>query len=118
MLRMAGRFSSGASRAPGSTAEKRRFPEPDVNSRARALDVAGGYALLAALLAGLAVLAAGCGGEAAPPAVPKPPATSGPVTTQPSSDPPSAAGVLTQEEAYAHCMRRHGILDFPDPTPD
>src|ERR1700678_3156851 len=56
-------------------------------------------AALAALVT-LAVLAAGCGG----------------------SKPPGAAGdggsstVLAKFDAYARCMRGHGVPDFPDPS--
>jgi hypothetical protein len=58
------------------------------------------WAAAPAALIALAVLAAGCGG----------------------SKPPDAAGgsgsssVLAKFEAYATCMRSHGIPDFPDPT--
>jgi hypothetical protein len=58
-----------------------------------------GTAALAALLA-LAVLAAGCGGSRSPDA-----AGGG-----------GDSSVLAAFEAYARCMRSHGIPDFPDPT--
>ncbi len=48
----------------------------------------------------LTVLAAGCGGSKSP----------GP------SGGGSGASVLARFEAYAGCMRSHGIQDFPDPT--
>ncbi len=56
-------------------------------------------AALTALLA-LAALAAGCGGSKSPNA-----AGGG-----------GSSSVLARFEAYAGCMRGHGILDFPDPT--
>jgi hypothetical protein len=56
-------------------------------------------AALAAMLT-LAVLAAGCGG-------PKSPDVAGGG---------GSSSVLAQFEAYATCMRSHGIPDFPDPT--
>ena len=55
-------------------------------------------AALAALLA-LAVLAAGCGGSKSP-----------------SGAGSGSSSVLAKFEAYATCMRGHGIPDFPDPT--
>src|ERR1700719_1794098 len=55
---------------------------------------------LGAALVGLALCAAGCGGS-------KPPGAAGGS---------SASRVLGQFEAYASCMRSHGISDFPDPT--
>jgi hypothetical protein len=48
-------------------------------------------------LVGLALIAAGCGGS-------KPPGTA------------AGADAFAQFEAYARCMRSHGIRDFPDPT--
>lgn len=54
-------------------------------------------AALAALV--LLLVAAGCGG-------PKPPAAAG----------GGSSSALAQFEAYATCMRSHGIPDFPDPT--
>ena len=49
---------------------------------------------LAVTAAGLAVLAAGCGGSSSP----------------------RAAGAETSALAYTQCMRSHGVHDFPDPT--
>jgi hypothetical protein len=54
-------------------------------------------AVPAALLV-LAILTAGCGG-------PKSPDAAG-----------GSSSVLAKFEAYATCMRNHGIADFPDPT--
>jgi hypothetical protein len=51
---------------------------------------------LTAALLGLVVLAAGCGG--------------------PKTPDNGAGRVLAEFEAYANCMRSHGISDFPDPT--
>ena len=58
---------------------------------------------LTAVLIGLAVLAGGCGGT-------KSPRVAGGGTGS------SSSGALAQFEAYARCMRSHGIPDFPDPT--
>jgi hypothetical protein len=55
--------------------------------------------ILAAALAGIAVLAVACGGE--------PPAGSGPGSGQTA---------YQQALAYAQCMRSHGVPSFPDPT--
>lgn len=51
--------------------------------------------LLAAAMAGVALLAAACGG---------------------SSPGPSQSGQHKSAVAYAACMRAHGITNFPDPT--
>jgi hypothetical protein len=59
-----------------------------------------GSPLALAALIGLAAMAAGCGGS------PSPRASGG-------GEPSSA---LARFDAYATCMRRHGIQDFPDPT--
>jgi hypothetical protein len=50
---------------------------------------------LTAALLGLVVIAAGCGG---------------------SKSPSGGSSILGKFEAYATCMRSHGIHDFPDPT--
>lgn len=74
-------------------------------------------ALAAVLLASATILAAGCGSSPTSPAVANV-TTAGTTTTIASSTGgPSASGILAEEEAYARCMRSHGILDFPDPTP-
>ena len=58
-----------------------------------------------AVVAAFAVLAAGCGGSSSgSPRV----ATVGAVTTTASTTQPSL-------DAYAHCMRSHGVPSFPDP---
>jgi hypothetical protein len=56
-------------------------------------------ALLAVAVAGLALLAAACGGSG------------------PSAGSPAAAGPTAYQNAlaYAHCMRSHGEPGFPDP---
>ena len=75
-------------------------------------------ALAAAFLAGVAILAAGCGGSPTSPAVANVTSSSPAAGTQPSGGGSSASGILAELDAYARCMRSHGIPDFPDPTPD
>ena len=53
--------------------------------------------VLAALTVGAALLAAGCGGGGSPHA--------------------SRPAVHQELVAFAHCMRSHGVPDFPDPLP-
>ena len=60
-----------------------------------------GLPLALAALLGLAVVAAGCGGGSPSPG---------------SSGGGGPSSVLARFDAYASCMRRHGIQDFPDPT--
>ena len=55
----------------------------------------------AAAVAGIAMLAAGCGGD-------------GSAAT--SAGPPTLQSLTGQALAYAKCMRSHGIPSFPDPT--
>jgi hypothetical protein len=50
-------------------------------------------------LLGLAVLTAGCGGSSAP-----------------GASGSSSGGLAAQAVAYTHCMRSHGVSNFPDPT--
>ncbi|MBV8999661.1 MAG: hypothetical protein JO304_11400 [Solirubrobacterales bacterium] len=59
-------------------------------------------AALAALIAGLAALGAGCGSQS-------PTTTTGPSAQSDSQNVASAA------YAYARCMRSHGVPNFPDP---
>ena len=60
--------------------------------------VPGRGRVLAALALGAALLAARCGGGGA--------ARSG-----------SGSSGYQQDLAFAHCMRAHGVPDFPDPCP-
>jgi hypothetical protein len=55
--------------------------------------------VLAALVVGVALLAAGCGGGGGSPGKSRP-------------------KVHQELVAFAHCMRAHGVPDFPDPLPD
>src|SRR5712691_2498482 len=67
--------------------------------------------LAAAALAGLALLAAGCGGGSASPGV----ATVGTTTSQ--TTPAAASGSKPQSaQKFATCMRSHGEPLFPDPN--
>jgi hypothetical protein len=59
-------------------------------------------AAVAALAAGLAVFAAGCGSK-------------GPSATTGQSAQNSANTDVTAAYAYARCMRSHGVSNFPDP---
>jgi hypothetical protein len=61
---------------------------------------------LSAALVGLMLIAAGCGGSKSPNVAGGGGDTAG----------GSSSAVLAQFEAYARCMRTHGIHDFPDPT--
>jgi hypothetical protein len=54
--------------------------------------------LLATLAVGIALLAAGCGGGGGSPSA-------------------SGSSGHQQDVAFAHCMRTHGVPDFPDPLP-
>jgi hypothetical protein len=54
--------------------------------------------LLAALAVGVALLAAGCGRGGGPPSASRP-------------------SVHQELVAFAHCMRSHGVPDWPDPLP-
>ena len=74
-------------------------------------------ALVVALLASVTILAAGCGSSPSSRAVANVTTASPTTTTTSSTGGLSASGILAEEEAYARCMRNHGIPDFPDPTP-
>jgi hypothetical protein len=54
--------------------------------------------VLAALAVGVALLAAGCGGGGGSPSA-------------------SGSSDYQKDVAFAHCMRAHGVPDFPDPLP-
>jgi hypothetical protein len=64
----------------------------------RRLPVAGRAAAMAAVLIGAALLAAGCGGSGRSPHASRP-------------------AVHQELVAFAHCMRSHGVPDWPDPLP-
>ena len=61
--------------------------------------------MLQAALVGLVLMAAGCGGSKSPGVAGGAAGNSG-----------ASSGTLAEFEAYASCMRSHGIHDFPDPT--
>jgi hypothetical protein len=76
-----------------------------------------GQAARSALVAvPLVALLAACSGGSAPPSVAHLGASSATTTAPSSGGPPPAANALAKMEAYAQCMRMHGIRDFPDPT--
>jgi hypothetical protein len=89
-----------------------RTPEPArALRRRRPLPVRPIVATIAAML-GLAVLASGCGGSNGPGV-----AGSGSSTSnQTPGSTASSGGLAGQFVAYARCMRRDGVPDFPDPT--
>jgi hypothetical protein len=64
----------------------------------------GRTAPVTAALVGLALMVAGCGGSNAP------------GSAGGGGAGGSSSGTLARFEAYARCMRSHGISDFPDPT--
>jgi hypothetical protein len=74
--------------------------------------------VLAAVLVGLAWLAAGCGGGSKAPSVVSLATTTvtgtSADTSGSSTDSASTTGSLV---AYAGCMRSHGVPNFPDPKP-
>ena len=88
-----------------------RVPRGRLGRQARPL-------LVAALLASLSAAAAGCGSSPSSPAVANLGTTSPSTTTASSPGGAAPSGILAKEEAYTHCMRSHGIPDFPDPTPN
>jgi hypothetical protein len=59
-------------------------------------------AAVAALIAGLAALAAGCGSQS-------------PTTTTGPSAQSGSQNIASSAYAYARCMRSHGVPNFPDP---
>ncbi len=63
-----------------------------------------------ALSLAIVLIATGCGGSSSPSV-----SGSGLDSGRPSTR--SSGRVMAQALAYAQCMRRHGISDFPDPTP-
>jgi hypothetical protein len=60
---------------------------------------------MTAALAAFALMAVGCGRSSSPGAAEGDSGAGG-----------SSSGVLAKFDAYARCMRSHGIPDFPDPT--
>jgi hypothetical protein len=76
--------------------------------------------LLIAVLLGVALLAAACGGGAASPGVAN--VGSKTTTTSASGSPagnsgsPPSATLQKAQLAYAVCMRKHGVPNFPDPN--
>jgi hypothetical protein len=78
--------------------------------------------VLAAGLGALALVAAGCGGPAAPPVagIGTRTTSTAPTVAGCSRTGCSSAGASQRLEAqalkYSECMRAHGLADFPDPT--
>jgi hypothetical protein len=75
------------------------------------------WAGLAAVLLGLGVLAAGCGGVRSRQGV----ASLGTTTTTTTAAPSAAPGAsrpnpVTSALGYSQCMRTHGVPNFPEPT--
>jgi hypothetical protein len=80
-----------------SMLEDRAEQLPARPGRRRPLPVKRAVAITALL--GIGVLAAGCGGSGAP-----------------GASGSSSGGLAAQGVAYTHCMRSHGVSNFPDPT--
>lgn len=82
-------------------------------NRGRLRRGSGARLALAGLLAGIGLLAAGCGGGSK-----DPPAASGAGTTT-TAAPSGSSGQSTQSQELrlAQCMRSHGVPKFPDPPP-
>ena len=57
--------------------------------------------------AGLALLAAACGGS---------PSSTGPGGSSNAGGPASSQAASSKAVAFSHCMRSHGVPAFPDPT--
>ena len=68
------------------------------------------------LVASLGVTLAACSGGSPSPTVAHLGSPSATTAAPSAGGPPSAAGELAKDEAYAKCMRTHGVGDFPDPT--
>ena len=68
------------------------------------------------LVALLGVALAACSGGSTPPAVAHLGASSATTAAPSSGGSTGGANALAKDEAYAQCMRTHGIADFPDPT--
>jgi hypothetical protein len=94
--------------APGNHPSPRHLPRaPRPHSRAAGWTTAASAALLA-----LALLAAGCGGSGNPGLAG--PGSAGSNQARASSG--SSGALLARFLAYTHCMRSHGVHDFPDPN--
>jgi hypothetical protein len=70
---------------------------------------------LVALVA-LVAIGAACSSTPKSPGVPG--ARSPSATNAASATGPQSSGALAEMMSYSRCMRSHGILDFPDPTPN
>jgi len=70
------------------------------------------YSLGLSLLAGLALLAAGCGGSSASPSVANVPTTTSRLATRVTTTAQAQPSALK----YSECMRAHGVRNFPDPS--
>ena len=72
--------------------------------------------LLAAVLAGAGVLAAGCANGSGSPRVAVASTSPAATAASASASPSSGGSAAAQALAYATCMRSHGVPGFPDPT--
>ena len=59
----------------------------------------------------IALLAVGCGGSSGSHV-----AQLGSTATQSSSNPPAASAQQNGAVAFSHCMRSHGVVNYPDPA--
>lgn len=75
-------------------------------------------AIVGISLAAISTLAAGCGGRTTSPGVAAVGTTASSSTTISPGSGTTSSNDLSKLEAYATCMRSHGILNFPDPSPN
>jgi hypothetical protein len=86
---------------------------------------AGGCKGLLVVVAGVALLTAACSGASAnpPSSDSSSPGTTASAASSAAADPGTSGttgGSSTYQKAvaYAHCMRQHGVPNFPDPLPN
>jgi hypothetical protein len=77
--------------------------------------------LCLAVLAGAALLVAGCGGSTSSPGVAhlgsSTSSSAGPASgSAPSPESENSAGAQQKIIAFSHCMRTHGVPEFPEPS--
>jgi hypothetical protein len=70
----------------------------------------------AVTVAALSMLAAGCGGSPGTHVAQVGSTTTATQNSTPSTGAATSQSLTSQTLAYAHCMRSHGVPDFPDPT--
>jgi hypothetical protein len=70
----------------------------------------------AVTVAALSMLAAGCGASPGTHVAQVGSTTTATQNSTPSTGAATSQSLTSQTLAYVHCMRSHGVLDFPDPT--